>query len=441
MIFRRSTRSIVTGRRNKAPSDVTGSSEDGLDILNTPPSPPEDESNTGVFTASLLRWAIPVGIAALAIILFIVLLIPKPDSNEPPTEPDIPPVTMPGLDADQNIISVQSDTGLAALVAPGDVVQLYGTGGSDLPALRYVEVYQSTEDGRLLLIVDDTQAAAIISGELSDRVLLISHNDPQQAEDLLDLQARINDPEIKLTLQSTVQAAPRDTIQLEFVAEIQPAEAPFPEIVWESDNPDVAAVKKGIVYAQGVGSAIITARCGNAEATCSVTIEIPLEEIQLDRQSAAIAVGESLQLVATPVPEDATRFPVVWHSEDPAIATVAEDGTVTGVAPGKVLITATSGEFSIQCSITVGYHAEVVQLDQQSIALTVGQTYTLTPTVYPSADMIDVFKFESSNAKIAKVSSDGTVTAVAAGKAYITLRCGEATVKCLVTVTAPEPQP
>jgi hypothetical protein len=34
---------------------------------------------------------------------------------------------------------------------------------------------------------------------------------------------------------------------------------------------------------------------------------------------------------------------VTWSSHDPSVATVAADGTVTGVAPGVVYVTATAG--------------------------------------------------------------------------------------------------
>lgn len=449
MIFHRSTRSIVNGKRHKMPMEASVPADDRQpvnpaesvpDAAQTAPAPQNDTGTPTMNTANLLRWVIPVGCVILVLIVSIVLLAIRPGSRNDDITPEPVVATLPDIGAGQSIVSIQADAGLSELAKPGDVVQLYSIDGADLPALRYVQVYQSADDGRLLLIVDDTQAATIVREEISDRVLLIAHEDSDRAEELLELQDRINDPQITLTLQPTAEATPGVELRLEFQTEIQPTEAPLPEILWESDNPKVAVVHDGVIHTVGVGSAVITARCGDVEANCTINVEIPLEEIQLDRQTAAIAVGETLRLTATPLPQDATRFSVTWSSEDPTVATVAEDGTITGVAPGEVIITASSGEISFQCRVTVGYHAEVVQLDRENISLAIGQTYTLKPTVYPSADLIDAMQFESSNSKVVKVANDGTVTALTAGKAYITFRCGNATAKCLVIVTAAETQ-
>lgn len=438
-MFHRSTRSIVAGKRHKTPQEASTPTDGQRPIDPTENIPDQPEI---ALRANFPRRVIPFACITLVLIVIIVLLVARTDTDDttPEPEPVTAAVTLPDIGDHQRIVSILADTGLAALAEPGDVVQLYAIDGGDIPSLRYVQVYQCADD-RILLLVDDTQTAAIVRKTLSDRVLLISHKNPDRAGVLLELQERINDPQITLTLQPDAKTAPGVELQLDFQAEIQPSEAPLPEIRWESDNPDIVTVQDGVIRTSGVGSAVITACCGDAEASCTIQVEIPLEAIQFDRQNAAVAVGETLQLTALPLPQDATQFSVAWSSEDPAVATVSEDGTVTGVAPGTVLITASSGDISAQCQVTVGYHAEVVQLDRESISLAIGQTYTLKPTIYPSADLIDTLAFESSNPRVVKVSADGTVTALAVGKAYVTFRCGNATAKCLVVVTTTELQP
>ena len=42
-----------------------------------------------------------------------------------------------------------------------------------------------------------------------------------------------------------------------------------------------------------------------------------------------------------------------FSSSDEAVATVTNDGTITGVAAGSATITATSGEFTTEVAVTV----------------------------------------------------------------------------------------
>ena len=49
--------------------------------------------------------------------------------------------------------------------------------------------------------------------------------------------------------------------------------------------------------------------------------------------------GDSLELTATLLPEDATETALTWSSSDKKIATVSKKGVVKGVKPGTVTIT------------------------------------------------------------------------------------------------------
>ena len=65
--------------------------------------------------------------------------------------------------------------------------------------------------------------------------------------------------------------------------------------------------------------------------------------------------GKTLQLYANITPSNATNQNVTWTSSNQAAATIDADGLVTGVAPGKTTITATTvdGQFTAQTTITV----------------------------------------------------------------------------------------
>lgn len=72
-----------------------------------------------------------------------------------------------------------------------------------------------------------------------------------------------------------------------------------------------------------------------------VEVEIPEQRVVVTGQSA-LPVGGTLALEAASVGIEDSGY--TWASADDVIATVAEDGTVTGVSPGEVVITATGAD-------------------------------------------------------------------------------------------------
>lgn len=426
----RSTRSIVVGKRSKTPLPGTDTSEapllqeqtDGLPDEAIPSTP---EGPQGKLHA-LPKWIFLAACAATVLMVALWAVFPNQTASEPQT---------PLIAAGQSIIAVSTDSALAGQALPGDIVRLYDKDGEIIEQLQYVQVYDTTESGQLLLLVDDDQAGVMVRQTISKKVVLVVHDDLARAGKLLDLQLRINNPIITLNLQSAAVLSPGDTLELEFLSAIDPIEATLPEVHWTTSDNTVATVESGIVTAQSVGQATITAVCAGQEAACVVTVAVPLNAVTLDKTEAVAAVGETLSLTAAPDPADATGFTVVWSTADPAVATVAEDGTVTAVAAGSTTITASCGELSASCTVTVGVHAEIVQLDYTELELSVGQTAALTSTVYPSSGVIDIPAYTSSDPAVAAVAEDGTVTGIAPGTATITVHYGEAAAICVVTVT------
>ena len=71
-------------------------------------------------------------------------------------------------------------------------------------------------------------------------------------------------------------------------------------------------------------------------------------------------------------PADASNPGVVWESADESVATVNQDGAITGVRPGKTTVTATAADGSGKsCKLTVTVYQQIqsVTLDQQEVAL------------------------------------------------------------------------
>lgn len=99
---------------------------------------------------------------------------------------------------------------------------------------------------------------------------------------------------------------------------------------------------------------------------------IAVEGVKLNRETAEVEIGKTITLTATIEPSDATEKSVSWSSSDEDIASVDNNGKVTGVAEGTATITVTTkdGEFTASCEVTVkdGYSPEQPIGDGEVIA-------------------------------------------------------------------------
>ena len=89
--------------------------------------------------------------------------------------------------------------------------------------------------------------------------------------------------------------------------------------------------------------------------------DVPVTGVSLNKDAAELEPNQTLTLVATVVPEDATNKAITWSSSDTEVATVDENGVVTAVGAGEAIITVTTvdGEFTDTCTVTVMEKGEV----------------------------------------------------------------------------------
>ena len=206
-------------------------------------------------------------------------------------------------------------------------------------------------------------------------------------------------------------------------------------LTWESSNTKIATVTSaGKVKGLKAGTATITCTSNStgAQATCEVTVGY----VKLDKTKVVINKGKTTTLTATVSPSSLTDKSVTWKSSNTKVATVTSKGKVKGVKAGTATITCTSNATGLKttCEVTVGY----VKLDQTEVTVKKGKTVTLKATVYPSSLEDRSVTWESSNTKVAIVSSKGKVKGVKAGTATITCTSNATGLKtaCKVTVTA-----
>lgn len=213
---------------------------------------------------------------------------------------------------------------------------------------------------------------------------------------------------------------------VQLTATVLPTDADNQKVIWKSSDTSVATVKDGKVTCTGYGTAIITATSEEGEyvATCNVTatrkIVLP-SSITLDRKEATIKVGEATTLKANVLPADADDKTIVWSSENSDIASVTNDGVVTGMKAGttKIIVTTNANGLKDECILTVLQPATGITLDRQDISFAnIGENVQLTANVLPEDASNKNVSWASSDTKVAIVSN-GNVVCTGYGTAVI----------------------
>ena len=195
-------------------------------------------------------------------------------------------------------------------------------------------------------------------------------------------------------------------------------------VTYTTSNKAVATVSStGVVKGVKAGTAVITANCGNATATCKVTVKAP--SVKFAKKSAVVYKGKTATVKATL----AGVSSVTYKSSNTKIATVnSKTGTVKGIKAGTVTITATSGKLKATYKLTV--KNPTFTLTKSSATIAKGKTTTIKSKAAPASKVTYI----SSNKKVATVTSKGVVKGIRKGKATITVKCNGITKKFVVTV-------
>ena len=178
------------------------------------------------------------------------------------------------------------------------------------------------------------------------------------------------------------------------------------------------------------------------------SVSDPVTEVKLNKTSTELTAGQTEQLIATVMPENATYKNVTWsvYENTNNAVTVSRTGLVTAKRPGTAVIRVTSdenpGKYD-ECSVTVkSVPVTEIKLNKTSVGLTVGQTEQLTVTVMPENATNKNITWSGNANDVATVSAYGLVTANSPGTAVISATSKDDSSKyteCTVTVTAVKP--
>lgn len=132
-------------------------------------------------------------------------------------------------------------------------------------------------------------------------------------------------------------------------------------VTWASSDPSIVTVEDGMLTALEFGTATVTASLENGfQAELSVSVMPPLTDLTIERKLYKVKPGNSREITLFVSPEDCGEE-ILWTSSDTSIATVSDDGVVTGVAYGTVTVTATGkySGLSATCQVKV---CDVIQV-------------------------------------------------------------------------------
>src|SRR5437764_295607 len=173
----------------------------------------------------------------------------------------------------------------------------------------------------------------------------------------------------------------------------------------------------------GQYAVVATSNPGNVSDTAIVTVTpVPVAALNVAPAAATIAVGATIQLVATTIDSAGnvlTGRSVNWASGNSGAASVDGNGLVTGMGAGAATITATSEGKSGTASVTVSsIPVASVTVSPASASLTVGQTAQFSATARDANGNALAGRpvtWTSSEGARASGGASGRATGVAAG--------------------------
>lgn len=224
--------------------------------------------------------------------------------------------------------------------------------------------------------------------------------------------------EKKETKQLVLQATYVNGVQEDITAKAE----------WTSSNADIVYVSKGELTAYQMGKAVIRASYGGKTTTVDVEVDIPNKLIpELNTITLDAGENRTISLVAAHADgrEEVVTEKAVWTTADASVAKV-ENGTVTGVATGKTILTAKLDALQVTITVEVGYASEMTA-DAEHLMMSLYETkqvkLTATNAEGSTKDVTTEAQWTTNNDAVAIVSK-GLITAKGNGRTNITAKLG-----------------
>lgn len=201
--------------------------------------------------------------------------------------------------------------------------------------------------------------------------------------------------------------------------------------------------KDGVVTLNSYGKAKIqaTTEDGGFTDVCEFDVYEHTTGVRLSTESARIKKDDKFSLTAVILPEGKNDGMLRWSSDDEDIASVDEDGVISGKSKGEAVITVTTvdGGYTATCKVQVYQPVTELRMDTKAITVKTGENQQLTATILPyDADNKNII-WSSDDSSIADVNSKGVVSGIKAGQVLIRATSEDENISdfCVVTVNQP----
>ncbi|MED1642985.1 Ig-like domain-containing protein, partial [Brevibacillus agri] len=219
------------------------------------------------------------------------------------------------------------------------------------------------------------------------------------------------------------------------------------QVVYVVENPSVAYISNGLVYAVNGGTTKAQLYYGGQTKTLTITVQAPavrLSSISLSPQQTTLTAGQIQRVYATAFFTDGSSKDVnsvaSFQTSNPSVAQVSSQGVITGIAPGTATITASYDGKSASAQVVVqGAYLQELKATPAQLSLTAGNKGQLNiAATYSNGvaeNVTQQAEYTSNSPAVASVESGGIVTARAEGTTQITVRYGGKSTTVSVTVS------
>ena len=320
---------------------------------------------------------------------------------------------------------------------------------------KQIEVIKSSQDIVVTFHSDDLRIASVSENGLisaleeGDTTITVSSGD----DDLFVLVHVIPLLEVsRITFQDTsiiMNVNDEKTIQAYVYPEVLQDKV---LLEWKSTNEEVATVESnGTIHAYRSGSTTIIASYSNGvSASLNVVVrekEIPVEALYVENEELHLEVGDVHTLIVGVLPENADEFvSLKWHSSNPYVFTILDNGTIRAVGVGDAYLTISledNDDIFVKVLVTVSKKVipiTDISLSSYEVTLVEEESASINVTLLPSDANEDMnLTWKSEDPYVASVYH-GIITALGAGRTTITVMTDSGISKRIVVVVNSKPK-
>ncbi len=189
----------------------------------------------------------------------------------------------------------------------------------------------------------------------------------------------------------------------------------------------------------------------NRDVAFHIKRDVRVQAVSLSQTEVTLTDEEPvITLQAQTLPEDAQNKAVTWFSQKESIATVDENGTVTGLATGTCRIYARSEDTGVlrSCLVHVNFIPKPESLslyvgdteveDGETISIPTGSSKTFRVEILPQEAAESPVEWVTADPQVAEAGQDGKVQAISQGETTLTVSAGTVSVSVKIVVADPE---